>query len=293
MNFFTHNLSVDFRKTTLLFIFLLCSIISCSPKPKVETNEIAEPSKPLSRKLERSILSSSKKYELQIYSSENPGCSDQPSSAYDGDSIKRAMLCEFRIVDMGDKKVKYEVSLSEDKKSVQDIQKCKPDDFILELAYDFIRWDENDNIVYSGNIRNYGAADSSNNIYSFDWKNCKTELVSSVRREHCTDSCDFITYVYYHSQDYVFIYDKKSSSVQIRKMLPGLKKNSSFFKDSPKSDAELFQIDPKKSTELARFMITGDTGFISEIPNIIIYTADSKIKFNLDSESMISTESRK
>ncbi|TGL35220.1 hypothetical protein EHQ52_12140 [Leptospira koniambonensis] len=175
MNFFTHNLSVDFRKTTLLFIFLLCSIISCSPKPKVETNEIAEPSKPLSRKLERSILSSSKKYELQIYSSENPGCSDQPSSAYDGDSIKRAMLCEFRIVDMGDKKVKYEVSLSEDKKS----------------------------------------------------------------------------------------------------------------------DAELFQIDPKKSTELARFMITGDTGFISEIPNIIIYTADSKIKFNLDSESMISTESRK
>ncbi|MEI1279738.1 hypothetical protein V6Z05_15515 [Leptospira venezuelensis] len=292
MNLFAHNQSLYSKGFAWPFIFFTLLIVACSPKPK-ETNENAELNKPLSRKLERTILSSSKKYELKIYSSENPGCSDQPSSAYDGDTIKRAMLCEFQIVDTVDKKVKYEISLSEDKKSIQDSQKCKPDGFVLELAYDFIQWDENDHIVYWGNIRNYGAADSSDSIYSFDWKNCKTDLVFSISSEHCTDACDSISYVYYNSQNYVFIYDQKSSDVQIRKMLPGGKKKNGFFKDSPKSDAELFQIDPKKSSELARFVVTGIASFSSEFPNIIIHTRDSKITFSLDSESMISTEVKK
>ncbi|XDD41701.1 hypothetical protein AB3N58_10305 [Leptospira sp. WS60.C2] len=144
----------------IIYLIITFLLLGCFEK-KVNKNE----------SLVSSIISPDKKIRIDLINSDSdPICENQPGSLWDSGKIKR--ICYFRIFDNVSNKLILELNPDSDKTNDLQLKKCIPENFPLSVAYGFIRFNKDNEIIYEENYGMYGTTGDLIKVFQFNWKKC-------------------------------------------------------------------------------------------------------------------------
>ncbi|PKA10840.1 hypothetical protein CH372_17305 [Leptospira meyeri] len=123
-----------------------------------------------------SIISPDKRVRIDLIDSKsNPICENQPPSLWDSGKIKR--ICFFRIFDNNTNKLLLELNPDSSINNNKELSKCTPENFPLTVAYGFIKFSKNNDIIFEENYGMYAASGNFIKIFLYDWKKCNFTIL--------------------------------------------------------------------------------------------------------------------
>ncbi|EMY71950.1 hypothetical protein [Leptospira vanthielii] len=230
-----------------------------------------------------SIISPDKKVRIDlINSNSNPICKNQPASLWDSGKTKR--ICFFRIFDNNTNNLLLEINPESDKIQDKELKKCTPENFPLSIAYGFIKFNNNNDIIFEDNYGMYGSSGDFSKIILFNWKNCNFKTLAEFEEGNIgwPDPEGKIYFYSSNNQIYAFLTLKKDKSFRIIKTQEkGKNKYSNFFEneeDELKKEIQIlyheeFDTDEKEFPE-----------WKFNYPYFIAKIKGKELKFNLEQD---------
>lgn len=206
--------------------------------------------------------------------------------------------CGFRIVDSVSGRYLMQYVLSETllPPSIPPSAGVACKEISIKIVYGFLKWSNDNKVLFHENGLWWGAADWSEKVYSFDWRNCQVSLLWDIEEPHCPSLCNSQLFVADNDKEYLLFYDSESKRENIYSHpIDGLDSEQhnkhDFYDDVFMRATWKEKIDPNKSRLVFAIQTSKRPKIVARFNgdhnDVLIEAAESRYVFNPNEETLV------